>query len=211
MKTKIIFLGALLVSSVMSAQVPFPQISPSNGSAERGAKFGASDATNDFLEITNSTLDAQKYIPAIWAHQQSDNRYALMLFGTTNSSQDNGTIPLMVFRSELRNSLALNAPAGSAFPWGDSGSSVVNRPLFSWQNGCSIEVIMSANGNLGLNTASPTALFHSNGTVRFQSIPTVTTNTYVLTADVNGNVSRQLSSSFGGGVANSCLTSNFLT
>lgn len=65
MKTKIFLVGALFVSSLMSAQVPYPHISTSNGSAERGAKFGASDVTNDFLEITNSTQDAGMYIPAI--------------------------------------------------------------------------------------------------------------------------------------------------
>lgn len=194
----------------MFGQVPFSQISPSNGNAERGAKFGASDVTNDFLEITNSTDHAGKYIPAIWAHQQSDNRYALMMFGTTNSTQDNGSIPLMVFRSELRNSLALSAPSGSTFPWGASGTPVVNRPLFSWQNGGTIKMLMSANGSLGINTTSPSAVLHSNGTVRFENIPTVTTSTYVLTADATGNISRQLSTSLGG-ATNNCATVNYLT
>lgn len=211
MKTKIFLVGALFVSSLMSAQVPYPHISTSNGSAERGAKFGASDVTNDFLEITNSTQDAGMYIPAIWAHQQSDSRYALMMFGTTNSTRDNGTVPLMVFRSELRNSLALNAPSGSVFPWGASGSPVVNRPLFSWQNGSTINMLMSAGGNLGLGTLTPSARFHSNGTVRFENIPTATTNTYVLTADASGNVSRQLATSLGGGTTNSCSTANYVT
>ena len=204
-------LGVLVLgSSVMFSQVPYPHISTSNGSAERGAKFGSSDVTNDFLEITNSTQDAGKYIPAIWAHQQSDNRYALMMFGTTNSTNDNGSVPLMVFRSELRNSLALNAPTGSTFPWGASGTPVTNRPLFGWQNGGAIKMLMSANGNLGLNTTAPTALFHLNGTVRFENIPTVISSAFVLTTDLSGNVSRQLSSSFGGAV-NSCGTTNFIT
>lgn len=211
MKTKIISFGALLVCSIMFAQVPYPHISPSNGSAERGAKFGASDSTNDFLEIVNSTDHSGKYIPAIWAHQQSDNRYALMMFGTTNSTLDNGTVPLMVFRSELRNSLALNAPTGSVFPWGESGTPVLNRPLFSWQNGSTIKMLLSAGGNLGINTTTPSAILHSNGTVRFENIPTATTNTYVLTADASGNVSRQLATSLGGGVVNNCTTVNYLT
>jgi hypothetical protein len=171
MKAKIFLIGSLLVNSLMSAQVPYPHISTSNGSAERGAKFGASDVTNDFLEITNSTADAGKYLPSIWAHQQSDNRYALMMFGTTNSTKDNGTSPIMVFRSELRNSLNLTAPNGtSSFPWGASGTSVLNRPLFSWQNGSSIKMLMSANGNLGIGTTTPDQKLSVNGMIHAKEI-----------------------------------------
>ena len=43
-------------------------------------------------------------------------------------------------------------------------------------------------GNVGIGTAQPTAQFHTNGTVRLQSLLTNTVNTNVLTTDVAGNV-----------------------
>lgn len=134
-------------------------------------------------------------------------------FITTNSAQDNGSIPLHIFRAEIRNGLNLGAPNGNGvFPWGTTASNVVNRPLFAWENGNTQLMRILANGNVGIGTTTPTTRFHTFGSVRFESIPTVTTNTYVLTADANGVVSRQLSSSFGGGgLANLCNSTNFLT
>lgn len=133
-------------------------------------------------------------------------------FITTNSAQDNGSIPLHIFRAEIRNGLNLGAPSGSVFPWGTTASNVINRPLFAWENGNTQLMRILANGNVGIGTTTPTTRFHTFGSVRFESIPTVTTNTYVLTADANGVVSRQLSSSFGGGgITNACATPNFLT
>ena len=167
----------------------------------------------EFLEITNSTEFANQFIPSIWAHHQADNRFVLRHFATTNSTQDNGTIPMMIFRAEIRNGLNLTAPNTTGeFPWGTTSALVTNRPLFAWENGNTQLMRILANGNVGVGTITPTTRFHTFGSLRFEGIPTVTTNTYVLTADANGVVSRQLSTSFGGGgLANSCNTLNFLT
>ena len=215
MKKRILLFGALLTSSIMLSQTPFPHLAPSLTSrAERVASFGVQGLTTEFLEITNSTEFANQFIPSIWAHHQADNRFVLRHFATTNSTQDNGTIPMMIFWAELRNGLNLTAPNTTGeFPWGTTSALVVNRPLFAWENGNTQLMRILANGNVGIGTTTPTTRFHTFGSVRFESIPTVTTNTYVLTADANGVVSRQLSSSFGGGggITNACATPNFLT
>ena len=212
MNRKILLLGALIYGSISFAQ-QFPHVATSNGNAERVASFRVNDSSTEFLEITNSTNVAGQFIPSLWAHHQADNRYVFREFITTNSTQDNGSIPMMIYRAEIRNGLNLTAPSGGVdFPWGTAASNVVNRPLFAWENGNTQLMRILANGNVGIGTTTPTTRFHTFGSLRFESIPTVTTNTYVLTADVNGVVSRQLSSSFGGGgITNTCATTNFLT
>ena len=214
MKKRILLFGALLSSSIMLSQTPFPHLAPSLATrAERVANFGVQGQPTEFLEITNSTEFANQFIPSIWAHHQADNRFVLRHFATTNSTQDNGTIPMMIFRAEIRNGLNLTAPNTTGeFPWGTTSALVTNRPLFAWENGNTQLMRILANGNVGVGTITPTTRFHTFGSLRFEGIPTVTTNTYVLTADANGVVSRQLSTSFGGGgLANSCNTLNFLT
>ncbi|PIF29983.1 hypothetical protein CLU81_0368 [Flavobacterium sp. 9] len=207
---KIITLIILFTNTFIFAQAPFPHISTSTFNAERVASFGVIDAPSDFLEITNSTVNDNSFIPSIWAHQQSDDRYVLRLFATTTSARDNGSIPIMIFRTEIRNDLVTNAPTGYSFPWGTTSSTIATRPVFAWENGTTQLMRILANGYVGIGTINPTALLHTNGTVRFENLPTTTTNTYVLTTDVNGNVSKQLSSSFGSSLTNSCNTTNFV-
>lgn len=158
MKTKIILASLFLSTTLMFAQVPFPHISTTNSNVERVASFGVSDVTTDLLEITNSTVNASSFIPTIWAHQQSDNRFVMRLFASTNSTQDAGTNPLMVFRTELRNSLNLTAPNEVYYPWGSSAANVAIRPLFAWENGNTQLMRIAANGNVTIGTSlTPTA------------------------------------------------------
>lgn len=146
-------------------QVPFPHITPFIPvSAERVASFGATDVATDFLEITNSTQFDNSFIPSIWAQQQSDNRYVLRHFATTNSSMDNGSIPMMIFRTEIRNNLNPTAPIGGQFPWGTTANDVTTRPLFGWENGNTQLMRMMPNGFLGIGTTTPTALLHTTVT-----------------------------------------------
>jgi hypothetical protein len=214
MITKNIVLVALLVSSITSAQSSFPHLAQSLGSnAERVSSFGVNGVANEFLEITNSTEFAGQFIPSIWAHHQADNRFVLRHFATTISDQDNGTAPMMIFRAEIRNGLNLTAPnTNGEFPWGTTSAQVTNRPLFGWENGNTQIMRIIANGNVGIGTTTPTTRFHTLGSLRFESLPTVASNTFVLTADANGVVSSQLSTTFGsGGLTNSCNNINYLT
>ena len=200
----------IFVNTVVFAQIPFQHISNSTFNAERVASFGVIDVTTDFLEITNSTQFDNSFIPSIWAHQETDTRYVLRHFATTNSAHDTGNNPLMMFRAEIRNNLNYIAPTNNSFPWGLGGSNVSIRPLFGWENGNTQLMRILANGFVGINTTSPTALLHTKGTVRLEDIPTSTANTYVLTTDLNGNVSRQLSTSSDNGIVNNCNTTNFI-
>lgn len=191
MDTKKLFYALFLCGATAVAQVPFTHIAPANPSAERVANFKSSDAANDFLEITNSTHYSGQFIPSIWGHQQGDNRFSLRLFATTNSTQDSGDTPIMVFRTDIRNSLNLSAPQGGYyFPWGEAYSNVVNRPLFGWENGETQLMRILANGNVGINTINPTEKLHVNGGVKLESLPTAPFNllTQTLVVDNSGKV-----------------------
>ncbi|MFN8273317.1 MAG: tail fiber protein [Flavobacteriaceae bacterium] len=209
-KNNYLLLAIFCIHQIYS-QVPFTHISTSTFNAERVASFGVIDTNTDFLEITNSTQFDNSFIPSIWAHQQSDNRFVLRLFATTNSTNDYGSIPMMIFRAEIRNNLNPQAPTGGSFPWGTLPINVSSRPLFGWENGNTQLMRIMSNGFVGINTTNPTALFHTKGSVRFENLPTITSNRYILTTDVDGNVSSQLSSSFSGsGITNSCGNTNFV-
>ena len=211
MKKKIILLLTLLTNLFVFSQSQFQNVGTSTaGNSERVSNFSVTDATNELLEITNSTNIDGQFIPSLWAHHQADNRYVFRHFITTNTAQDNGNSPMMIYRAEIRNNLNLTAGPSGNFPWGTTASNVVNRPLFAWENGNTQLMRILANGFVGIGTTTPTSLFHTNGTVRFENIPTTTTNTYVLTTDINGNVSRQLATSFGSTLVNNCNTTNFI-
>jgi hypothetical protein len=185
---KYLFSALFLFNLSLFAQVPFEHISTSNVSAERVAKFGIVDTSTDFLEITNSTQFANSFIPSIWAHQQSDNRFVLRLFATTTQSFDNGDVPVMMFRTEIRSQLNNNAPNNYAFPWGSASADIANRPSFAWENGNNQLMTLRANGYLGLGTITPSALFHTVGTIRHQDLPNKVTPVFMLGTDADGNV-----------------------
>ncbi len=58
------------------------------------------------------------------------------------------------------------------------------------------------NGQVGVNTTTPSAIFHTNGTVRHENLGT-SSNTTVLVVDAQGNVTRN--TNFSGGGSNSWL------
>ncbi len=178
----------LILPLTALAQVPYTHISNSTFNAERVASFGVIDVTTDFLEITNSTQFDNSFIPSIWAHQQTDTRYVLRHFASTTPAWDTGDSPIMVFRAELRTALNPVAPTNGSFPWGTAAANVVNRPVFAWENGSNQLMTIRANGNVGINTTTPSAKFHNNGSVRFENLANQTNAAYMLGTDTNGNV-----------------------
>lgn len=188
MKSLLIAFVLFLSSNLLFSQVPNDFVVSSGFSAERNARFRVADAPDDFLEITNSTQFDDSFIPSIWAHHQSDNRFVLRLFATTTSAYDDGDIPIMIFRTELRNAINQVAPSGGTFPWGTNAAPIFNRPVFAWENGSTQLMTLRANGFLGLGTTTPTALFHTVGSVRFEDLLVKTTPNFMLGTDANGNV-----------------------
>jgi hypothetical protein len=71
-------------------------------------------------------------------------------------------------------------------PFGNSANSDMG---FS-TNGLKTQLVIKHNGFVGIGTGgNPTANFHSKGTARLETLPTSTTNTDIITADINGNLS----------------------
>ena len=215
---KKLFLGFMLFGiSLANAQVNYPHIAPAVlSTAEQVSTFGVSDTGLDFLSITNATNYNNQFVPQFYARRASDNRFTLGFAGSINTATDTGTTPIMVFSTERRETVYPNAPTGATFPWGNPNDGlsqpILTRPLFAWNNSSTRIMTVSAQNFLGIGTSTPTAKLHTFGSIRFENLPTTTTNLYVLTADLNGNTSRQLATSLSGtGIINSCNTQNFLT
>jgi hypothetical protein len=70
------------------------------------------------------------------------------------------------------------------------------------------------NGNVGIGNITPTALLHTNGTIRFQSLGLSTVNTRILTVDANGNMLYRDAGSWATGLSNintGTGTSNYIS
>ncbi|PIV48402.1 MAG: hypothetical protein COS19_13995 [Flavobacteriaceae bacterium CG02_land_8_20_14_3_00_34_13] len=210
---KITIISALFLSTILYCQVPFPHIATNTSGAERVSSFGISNFALQRFEITNATVENDRFIPALWSHNGYDNRHVIQFHASTSNSFDNGSEPLIKFIASTVTNLNLQAPVGSQFPWGDGGTQnpLNNRPTFSWINGESTVMILSAQNNLGIGTITPTARLDINGSARFRNLLNSSTDNFVVTADANGNINRRLISEIGGGVSNNCGTLNFLT
>jgi hypothetical protein len=77
----------------------------------------------------------------------------------------------------------------------DLGSSFT----FKFSKGASNYFFLDNSGNIGIGIGSPTAQWHTTGSVRFQGLSTNNTLTKILAGDVNGNLSWRDASTLGGG------------
>jgi hypothetical protein len=209
-KQFILIFIAIVVSSTIFAQ-SFPHNASNSSGAERVSNFGISGINNQRFEITNGTVNNSQFLPALWAHNGSTNYHSIQLHATTTRTYDTGSSPLMMFIASVPTTVNLSAPSGTQFPWGNGGTqqTVNTRPTFSWRNGNSTIMQLSSQNHLGLNTTSPTARLDVNGNARIRSIPTTSSDSYVLTVDGSGNVRKQLKSTIGGGGSSTNCTSLF--
>lgn len=123
-------------------------ISQSPTSYEQLLNIAVADAPNDYLRIVNSTGTSGQFIPQLKATHTSDNRQVLFVTGKTSAANDNGNNSLMAFTTGLEN------------------GPVINRPLFEWKNYTSTNMIMDADGNVGIGTVSPISKLSVNGDIR---------------------------------------------
>jgi hypothetical protein len=128
-------IGTTIPTANLEIVAPLLDGSVSEGS-ETLLKARISDATQDYFKIVNSTFSPGQFIPSLYGYHVSDNRTALYLNAAIESTNDNGTDPLMIFDSRL------------------TGASIVNRPLFSWDSYGARKMTLNANGSLGIGTSS---------------------------------------------------------
>ncbi|WP_421754465.1 tail fiber domain-containing protein [Croceimicrobium sp.] len=69
---------------------------------------------------------------------------------------------------------------------------------------------IAANRNVGVNTTTPSAKFHVNGSVRFEGTTTNNSLSSILVIDGSGNLYKRDASTLGGGISNSCTTTNYI-
>ncbi|HTE28066.1 hypothetical protein [Flavitalea sp.] len=71
-------------------------------------------------------------------------------------------------------------------------------PLHLGANSAAPAATFLGNGNLGIGVLTPSAKFHTNGTLRFQGLANNNTLDQILVTDANGNVSYRSVSTIGG-------------
>ena len=156
------------------------------------AETTASAAAGDYFRIMNSSGSNARFAPLISGFGRSHNVASLQMMGIAASAQDFGNSALVNFIAALD---FTPKTSQEAFV---NGNDVVNRPLFQWRNNQTPRMTMLANGSLGLGTVAPTAILHSVGTARLESLPSSSSNTDIITTDSSGNLaSRPASSLFG--------------
>ncbi|WP_316833733.1 hypothetical protein [Pedobacter nutrimenti] len=148
-------------------------LSPAAVGGESLMKFKVSDAANDYMEVLNSTGGTNMFMPAIKGAVNSSNTTSLYFLGETNSVNDIGTNPMIVFDSRL------------------SSGRVNNRPLFGWDNYGTRYMTIQAGGNVGIGTTDPSAKLHINASLTESAIKIGSPN-------VQGNINVPVGASTGG-------------
>jgi hypothetical protein len=146
--------------------------------AEEISRFGVSGVTGSSVSIINATSASGQFTPAVLSINSETNRNAFLFYGA--GGLDTGTIAISTFDSRI-------VTSGSAYPnygW----SAATTRPLFRWANNGLSQMTMSANGNLGIGTATPTEKLEVNGTYGrvFNRLDTTGTTSVTLTGQSSG-------------------------
>ncbi|MXN90879.1 hypothetical protein GR160_06530 [Flavobacterium sp. Sd200] len=185
-----LFVAFFFFTVIASAQVAFPHSSSSGGisSSERVSNFTVAGAGNDRLEVSNGTQNENQFIPTFWSYRDTSNSFSMVFTSSIAGSLDNGSSPLMLFTTTIPTQPIFTNT--NEFVWGPAGTyrAIVNRPLFQWRNSSTRLMTIAANGNVGVNTETPTALLHTVGSVRFENLANASVPNFILGTDNSGNV-----------------------
>ena len=169
---------------------------------ERALQINTTDS-EDFMAVDNGTSYDNMFLPILVGHRASSvesGGAALSLMGTIEPELDSEQLLKSMMIFDVRRS------AGGGMYNSAGRTQVQNQDLFLWRNYTTELMLMDVDGNLGLNTSSPAAKFHVNGSVRFQNLPSGS-GTSMLVIDNNGDVKK---SSFPSSVTLNCTDENFI-
>ncbi len=169
---------------------------------ERALQINITDS-EDYMAVDNGTSYDDMFVPILLGHRASSvetGGSALSLMGTIEPELDSDKLlnAMMIF--DVRRS------AGGGMYNSSGRTQVQNQDLFLWRNYTTELMLMDVNGNLGLNTSTPAARFHVNGSVRFQNLPSGS-GTSMLVIDNDGDVTK---TSFPPNVTLNCVDENFI-
>ncbi|WP_299899728.1 tail fiber protein [uncultured Aquimarina sp.] len=116
------------------------EIKSNSGETESFMKMSVSDAPSDYLQVSNATGGANRFLPLIKGNVQSSNISSLLFIASTDAVNDNnGSSSMMRFDTRRSSN--------------DQG--IATRPLFQWTNFDQKLMTMTANGNVGIGTTNP--------------------------------------------------------
>jgi hypothetical protein len=139
--------GAVNITNSLSAQTLNITTPSTPSTQEVLATFKVDDSLQNLIFRNAVTTDGL-FVPVIVGQNTTTNNTNLIIRGETDSTNDNGTSPLVLFDGRL------------------TGGTVTTRPLFQWRSFSTNYMTMLANGSLGLNTTAPTERFDVNGNAR---------------------------------------------
>jgi hypothetical protein len=138
-------------------------------------------------------------------------------FAIGYSNYANGDMAIAIGANAYAQSLRSVAVGQYHLAIGSTNTWVPTDPIFVVGNGAHSEARNNAftvlkNGNVGVGPFAPTAKLHTDGTVRFQNLA-ASTNTRILTVDVDGNLSYRSAGSWAAGTTNvtGSGTANYLS
>ncbi len=135
------------------------------------AKFTVSDDADNFFIVQNTTQTDGYFAPSITGHNESlSSASGLYVIGEIDSESDAGTTAVLSFNARR------------------SEAAVQTRPLFRWRNYTTTEMLMDVNGNLGINTTSPSYTLHVTGTAAVTNTPAAGMSDNNLGINTNGQL-----------------------
>lgn len=138
---------------------------------ENIAKFSVSDVDNtqEYLQFKNKDADDDQFSAMILGRSEVTDNEVLTIRGISND--DSGTKSVMVF--DVRD---------------DGGDPITMRPLFRWENAGTHQMLMNKDGNLGINTLSPSGKLHVHGGMFLSSLGTPGgSNDHFIGVNLNNN------------------------